>query len=350
MLPIRNISYLLPMCCSFREKCISSPKTDLRCSTPLNHILVFSLKWLQNKISSPAIGPNKCKKLTRPIATAHNVRNEVWIKNNLPGFTNNQLLICHFQTSEVSFDASKLNSIGLTFSGIFKSLSNFFFQKKAVPRNINLCRMCRPTRYLNGCAMGPLLVLVFTCFRETVVVTCKIGSFLCNLDNLLQKNVIVFFFENQISKWHSFKKRAIFGLLFTFFSYQGKVTKIKFSNAPSRDNWFTPWREMDYSSPGDVCLFCFFGQFLSQCVLPFIVCIVCFNQWNTMFYYRFRSATFRISSLIYWPLIEQDGFFILIPWKYLLDFWHLQSSFYKFIVYHLLHYYLHIIVRGNLWF
>ena len=30
-----------------------------------------------------------------------------------------------------------------------------------------------------------------------------------------------------------------------------------------------------------------------------------------MFYYRFRSATFRISSLIYWPLIEQDGFFIL---------------------------------------
>ena len=34
--------------------------------------------------------------------------------------------------------------------------------------------------------------------------------FLCSLDNLLQKNVIVFFFENQISKWHSFEKRAIF--------------------------------------------------------------------------------------------------------------------------------------------
>ena len=42
--------------------------------------------------------------------------------------------------------------------------------------------------------MGPLLVLVFPCFRENVVVTCKIGSFLCSLDNLLQKNVIVFFF------------------------------------------------------------------------------------------------------------------------------------------------------------
>ena len=74
--------------------------------------------------------------------------------------------------------------------------------------------------------MGPLLVLVSLCFRETVVVTCKIGSFLCSLDNLLQKNVIVFFFENQISKWHSFGKRAIFDPLSTFFSYQGKVTKI----------------------------------------------------------------------------------------------------------------------------
>ena len=74
--------------------------------------------------------------------------------------------------------------------------------------------------------MEPLLVLVSPCFRENVVVTCKIGSFLCSLDNLLQKNVIVFFFPNQISKWRSFEKRAIFDLLFTFFSYQGKVTKI----------------------------------------------------------------------------------------------------------------------------
>ena len=74
--------------------------------------------------------------------------------------------------------------------------------------------------------LGPLLVLVSPCFRETVVVTCKIGSFLCSLDNLLQKNVIVFFFENQISKWRSFEKKAIFDLLFTFFCYQGKVTKI----------------------------------------------------------------------------------------------------------------------------
>ena len=81
-------------------------------------------------------------------------------------------------------------------------------------------------RDLKGCGMGPWLVLVSPCFRENVVATCKIGSFLCSLDNLLQKNVIVLFFGNQISKWRSFEKRAIFDLLFTFFSHQGKVTKI----------------------------------------------------------------------------------------------------------------------------
>ena len=79
---------------------------------------------------------------------------------------------------------------------------------------------------VKGCGMGPWLVLVSPCFRENVVATCKIGSFLCNLDNLLQKYVVVFLFGNQISKWRSFEKRAIFDLLFTFFSHQGKVTKI----------------------------------------------------------------------------------------------------------------------------
>ena len=74
--------------------------------------------------------------------------------------------------------------------------------------------------------MGPLLVLVSPCFRENIVVTCKIGSFLCSLENLLQKNVIVFFFENQISRSRSFEKGAIFNLLFTFSIHQGKVTKI----------------------------------------------------------------------------------------------------------------------------
>ena len=44
--------------------------------------------------------------------------------------------------------------------------------------------------------MGPWLVLVSPCFRENVVVTCKIGSFLYSLDNLLPKNVIVFSLGN----------------------------------------------------------------------------------------------------------------------------------------------------------
>ena len=52
--------------------------------------------------------------------------------------------------------------------------------------------------------MGPLLVLVSHCFRENVVIS------LCSLDNLLQKNVIVFFFGNQISKWRSFEKKGYF--------------------------------------------------------------------------------------------------------------------------------------------
>ena len=78
---------------------------------------------------------------------------------------------------------------------------------------------------LKGCGMGTLFVLVSPCFRENVVVTCKIGSFSCRIDNLLQKNVIVFFFENQISKWRSFEKRAIFDLLFTFLVTREKLQK-----------------------------------------------------------------------------------------------------------------------------
>ena len=59
---------------------------------------------------------------------------------------------------------------------------------------------------------------------KNVVVTCKLGSFLCSSDNLLQKNIIGFFFENQISKWHSFEKRILLAY-FYIFSYQGKLHK-----------------------------------------------------------------------------------------------------------------------------
>ena len=79
---------------------------------------------------------------------------------------------------------------------------------------------------LKGCGMGPSQVLVSPCFRENVVATCKIGSFcVINLDNLLQKNVIVLFFGNQISKWRSFEKRAIFDPLSHFLVTREKLQK-----------------------------------------------------------------------------------------------------------------------------
>ena len=97
----------------------------------------------------------------------------------------------------------------------------FFFQ------TIEVClpNHMYPSFRFKGDGMGPLLVLVSPCFRENVVVTCKIGSFLCRLDNLLQKNVIVLFFWKSNFKMALIWKKGYFDLLFTFFSYQGKVTK-----------------------------------------------------------------------------------------------------------------------------
>ena len=77
-----------------------------------------------------------------------------------------------------------------------------------------------------GSQMGPLPVPVSLCFKKNVIVTCKILSLLCTLDNFHLKNVIVFFWGNQISKWCSFEKKiAIFYLLFTFFSHHGHKGK-----------------------------------------------------------------------------------------------------------------------------
>ena len=79
--------------------------------------------------------------------------------------------------------------------------------------------------------MGTLFVLVSPCFRQNIVVTCKIGSFLCSLDNLLQKNVIVFFFlEIKFQNGaHLKKKRTIFDLLFTFFSLVLVLVLVRFN-------------------------------------------------------------------------------------------------------------------------
>ena len=50
---------------------------------------------------------------------------------------------------------------------------------------------------------------------------------------------MVFFSGNQISKWRSFEKWAIFDLLFTFSSYQGKVTKKSFSTYLTQIHTYT---------------------------------------------------------------------------------------------------------------
>ena len=91
------------------------------------------------------------------------------------------------------------------------------------PRDLlaNTHTLLRGVEWIHGLFLFPLVQV-----RENVVATCKIGSFLCSLDNLLQENVFVLFFGNQISKWRSFEKWAIFDLVFTFSSHQGKVTKL----------------------------------------------------------------------------------------------------------------------------
>ena len=90
-------------------------------------------------------------------------------------------------------------------------------------------------RHFKGCGMGPWLVLVSHSFRENVVATCKIWSFLCSLDNLLQKNVIVFFFKFQNGA--HLKK----GLFLTYFSHslvtRGKLQK--FLQHLSHSNTYT---------------------------------------------------------------------------------------------------------------
>ena len=58
--------------------------------------------------------------------------------------------------------------------------------------------------------MGTLFVLVSPCFRENVVVMYKIVSLLCSLNNLLQKNVIVFFLEIKFQNGAYLKKGFFF--------------------------------------------------------------------------------------------------------------------------------------------
>ena len=69
---------------------------------------------------------------------------------------------------------------------------------------------------VKGCGMGPWLVLVSPCFTENVAATCKIGSFLCSLDNLLQKKRNCFLFWKSNGKMALIWKKDYF---LTYFSH-----------------------------------------------------------------------------------------------------------------------------------
>ena len=79
--------------------------------------------------------------------------------------------------------------------------------------------------YVNGTQMGPLLVLVCPCFRENVIVTCKIVSFLCSWDNFLLKNVIVFFLSIKFQNGAHLKKRLFLTYFSQFLVTRGKTQK-----------------------------------------------------------------------------------------------------------------------------
>ena len=70
--------------------------------------------------------------------------------------------------------------------------------------------------------MGPLLVLVSPCFRENVVVTCKIGSFLCSSE---KRRPNCFLFWKSFFKMALIWKKGLFWPTFHIFCYQGKLQK-----------------------------------------------------------------------------------------------------------------------------
>ena len=106
------------------------------------------------------------------------------------------------------------------------TLDVFVFPSHRFPRT-NVTRYSK--MYLKECGMGPWLVLVSPCFRENVVATCKIGSFLCSLDNLLQKNVICSLFFKIKFQNGAHLKKGYFWPTFHIFSHHGKGTKNSFS-------------------------------------------------------------------------------------------------------------------------
>ena len=70
-------------------------------------------------------------------------------------------------------------------------------------------------KHIKGTQMGPLLVLVCPCFMEDVIVTCKIVSFFCSLDNFLLKMWLFSFLEVKFQNG----VHLIKGVFLTYFSH-----------------------------------------------------------------------------------------------------------------------------------
>ena len=168
----------------------------------------------------------------------------IW--NTTKPIRKNTTTLCYFKTKHRGCGSVKLYMFGMTWQTIWHYLQRNWSMFQCLthakpPRSMAfILEMLQYVAYLKNiaycfikeCGMGTLFVLVSPCFRENVVVTCKIGSFLCSLDTLLQISVIVFFFGNQISKWRSFKKKGggYFWPTFHIFNHQWKIAKIPSAN------------------------------------------------------------------------------------------------------------------------
>ena len=82
---------------SFGEMCsfINSGSMSLRCHFEISFWNIQRLSVIRRRSDyiigfiTPAIGPNKFKKLTRPIVPTHNLRGKVWMEDSTHGFTDN---------------------------------------------------------------------------------------------------------------------------------------------------------------------------------------------------------------------------------------------------------------------
>ena len=109
--------------------------------------------------------------------------------------------------------------------------------------------------------MGPLLALVFPCFRENVNVTCKIVTFLYSLDNCLLKKVIVLFFFLEIKFQNGAHLKK--GLFLTYFSHF-LVTREKTQRILQLSHLHT---YTYFAHPIDFLFFCFLFLFFAFPIL-----------------------------------------------------------------------------------